>query len=97
MTMATSVPAEPVTVREVLRLFWEADRYPILGSADARDASALEREALAKAKQVIPLHDDPPEFMQWLNILSEPSLTNDRREIVHSALRDHFELTGDVS
>jgi len=90
MTAHTTAPAAPITVREVLRLFWEADHYPILGNADARDAFALDREARAKAAHAMPSPDDPPEFAQWLAALREPRLPNDTREEILFALGTFF-------
>lgn len=48
--------AGTVTVREALRLLWEADRYPILGNADWRASDRL------KAALAVPSPDDPLEF-----------------------------------
>jgi hypothetical protein len=61
-TNPASASAEPLTVRQALRLFWEAEHYPILCNEDARDSRALEREAVAKAAHAIPSPDDPPEL-----------------------------------
>ncbi len=90
-TTPTSAPAEPITVREALHLFWEADHYPIPGNADARDACALDQEARAKAAHAIPSPDDPPEFAHWLVVLRDPLLSNDGWDDIMSALRDLFE------
>jgi hypothetical protein len=90
MTAHTTSPAAPITVREVLRFFWEADHYPILGNADARDAFALDGEARAKAAHAMPSPDDPPEFAQWLAALREPGLPNDAREEILFALGTFF-------
>jgi hypothetical protein len=43
----------PVTVREALRLFWEADSYPIRGNEDWRTSAALEQEARIRAATII--------------------------------------------
>ncbi len=72
----------PISIREVLRLLWEADSYPQLGNEDNRVADRLEREALAKAKHAVPSPDDPPEFSNWLAVLHDRSLPNDDRETV---------------
>ena len=40
----------PVTVREALRLFWEVDRYPILGNEDLR-ASITNGKRSARARR----------------------------------------------
>jgi len=85
-----SAPEEPITVREVLRLLWEADHYPILGNEDARTAELLERDAHAKAACAIPLPDDPPEFAQWLACLRNPRLPTNVREEILAALARAF-------
>jgi hypothetical protein len=96
MTAHSTAPAAPITVREVLRLFWEADHYPILGNADARDAFALDLEARAKAAHAMPSSDDPPEFAQWLGTLLKLRLANDEREAVYSAIRSYFDPSDDA-
>jgi hypothetical protein len=46
-------PQAPITVREALRLMWEADRYPILGNGDWRVAEGMESEALERAATAV--------------------------------------------
>lgn len=81
-----------ITVREVLRLLLEADRYPILGNHDAREATALERDALTKAATAVPSPDDPPEFAGWLAALQDQALPNDRREAIMEAMYELFDV-----
>jgi hypothetical protein len=68
-----AVPAIPITVREALGLLWEADRYPIRGNEDRREAVALEQEARVRAATAEALPDDPPEFSAWLAALQDLS------------------------
>jgi hypothetical protein len=56
--------AAPITVREALRLFWEADRYPIRGNENLHPALALEKEARARAATAKASPGDPPEFRE---------------------------------
>jgi hypothetical protein len=92
MTDTSAGPAtERITVREPLSLLWEADRYPILGDHDAREALALEADAIGKAATAVPSADDPPEFASWLTALRDRSLPNDDREAIMSALYDLFD------
>jgi hypothetical protein len=67
-----------ITVCEVLRLLWKADHYPILGNHDAREATALTRDALDKASTAVSSPDDPPEFAGWLNTLRKERPPNIR-------------------
>ena len=48
---------QPLTIREVLHLIWEADRYPCPRNGDIQIADLLEEEALAKARDAI--HQPP--------------------------------------
>ena len=84
-----------ITVREVLRLLWEADHYPILGNHDAREAAALEREALDKAFTTVSSPDDPPEFADWLNALRKEKLPNNERDVIMEALYRLFDPSYD--
>ena len=86
-----AVPATPITVREALRLLWEADRYPIRGNEDRREAVALEQEARARAATAEASPDDPPEFSAWLAALQNLSLPESDREEVMDALYDLFD------
>ena len=83
--------AAPLTVREALRLFWEADRYPVLGNQDWREAAALEKEACARAMTAAASPDDPPEFAGWIAALRDPKLPNDKREDIMTAIYDLFD------
>ncbi len=80
-----------VTVREALRLLWEADSYPRLGNEDNRVAAQLEQEALAKASRAVASPDDPAEFAGWLATFLDPSLPNHGRKATMSALYDLFD------
>jgi hypothetical protein len=91
MTGNSATPATAITVRDVLRLVWEADCYPCLGNGDDKVAQRLEDEALAKAADAIPSPDDPPEFMQWLTALKDPSRRNSERNTIMDALYDLFD------
>lgn len=55
-----------ISVRDVLLLILEADKYPRLGNEDWPVAAALEREALERAKTSVPSADDPPAYQRWL-------------------------------
>ena len=83
--------ANAPTVREVLRLFWEADRYPMLGNEDRCEVALLEHEACAKAMIVVPSRNDPPEFVAWLNALRNEKLRNNEREVIMVALYELFD------
>jgi hypothetical protein len=87
----TAVPGVPITVREALRLIWEADHYPILGNEDWRVSAALAKDALEKAATAIPCPTDPPEFMGWLTTLLDQSAPAEDREAAMSALYDLFD------
>ena len=80
----------PVTVREVIRLLWEADSYPRLGNEDWAAADRLEAAALEKAATAVPRPDDPPEFACWLGALRSADLTTNEREEIYSAIHDYF-------
>jgi len=83
--------SSPVTVREALRLFWEADSYPIRGNEDWRASAALEQEARIRAASAKSSPDDPPEFAGWLAALQDQSLPDADREAVMAALYDLFD------
>jgi len=86
--------AAPITIREALRLLWEADRYPIRGNEDLRPALALEKEARARAAIAIPSPNDPPEFAGWLATLLDQSRPEPEREAAMEALYDLFDPEG---
>jgi hypothetical protein len=79
-----------ITVRDALRLIWEADSYPILGNEDRIVAERLDAEALAKAAYAVASPDDPPEFSQWLNALRTKQLSNVTYEKIMPFLYDLF-------
>jgi hypothetical protein len=82
---------EPViTMREVLRLLWEADSYPRPGNEDWAIAARMEAAALAKAATAVASSDDPPEFAQWLNTLQRTDLSLNEREEIYWAIHDYF-------
>jgi len=81
---------ETITVREVLRLLWEADSYPCDGNHDWVVAAHMETEALAKAATAVPAPDDPPEFKVWLETLQKPGVSFDEREETYGAIQDYF-------
>jgi hypothetical protein len=86
-----AAPAAPITVREALRLIWEAERYPIRGNEDWREAAALEKEARARAATAKASPGDPPEFIGLLTALQDESLPAADREAAMSALYDLFD------
>jgi hypothetical protein len=96
MAHNTSPAAKSITDREALRLFWEADRYPILGNHDLREAEALDREAAAKAATAVPSPDDPPEFREWLTALSSERLTQNERDDIMEELYALFDPRRDA-
>jgi hypothetical protein len=79
-----------ITIREVLRLLWEADCYPRIGNHDWMVAAAMKEEALAKGKFVTASPDDPPEFAVWLAALRNPNLSADDLEDIIGAMHDYF-------
>jgi hypothetical protein len=89
-----AAPPAPITVREALRLLWEADRYPIRGNEDWRWSAALQKEARARAATATASPDDPPEFIDWLTVLQDPSSPESDREAAMSALYDLFDPEG---
>lgn len=60
---------QPLTVREVPHLIWEADRYPCLGNGDIQIADLLEEEALAKACDAIPQPPRDSRFQKFFIVL----------------------------
>jgi hypothetical protein len=81
---------EAITVREALRLLWEADCYPRIGNHDWVVGAAMEDEALAKAEFAILASDDPPKFPVWLTALRKPNLSVNEREEIYRAIHDYF-------
>lgn len=88
--------SEPaITVREVLRLLWEADSYPRIGNEDWPAAARMEAAALAKAESAVASSpDDPPEFTLWLQGLRRSDLSLNEREEIYWALHDYFRGEG---
>jgi hypothetical protein len=43
------MPEPVITIRDVIRLLWEADSYPCIGNEDWPVAARMEAAALAKA------------------------------------------------
>jgi hypothetical protein len=63
--------ADPVTVREVVRLLLEADSYPRLGNEDWPVAARMEAAALKKAASAVASPDDTPEFRALAGSVAE--------------------------
>ena len=84
----------PISVREVLMLLLNADKYPRYNAHDWQEADLWEEEALAKAKTAHSSSDDPPEFTHWLAALQQPGRTSETREAVFQAMHDYFEPEG---
>jgi hypothetical protein len=85
------MPEPVITVRDVIRLLWEADSYPCIGNEDWPVAARMEAAALAKAATAVASPDDPPEFGRWLGALRGGSLTTNEREEIYWAIHDYFE------
>lgn len=83
-----SVHEATITVRDALRLIWEADRYSILGNEDRIVAERLASEALVKAANAVASAGDPPEFSPWLNALRSEPLSNVTRGEILPLLYD---------
>jgi hypothetical protein len=85
------------SVREVIRLLWEADSYPRLGNEDWSAAARMEAAALAKAETAIRSLDDPPEFGRWLEALQKTDLSLNEREEIYWAFHDYFAKPPDLA
>ena len=83
----------PITVREALRLFWEVDRYPILGNEDLRASIRMEKEARARAATAKASPDDPAEFGRWLAALCSERLGSDEHDDIMEGLYALFDPT----
>jgi hypothetical protein len=82
--------SETISVREALRLLWEADSYPRIGNADWPVAARMEAEALRKAETAVASLDDPPEFARWLEALQNRDISVVDREKIYWAIHDYF-------
>jgi len=81
----------PPTIQQVLRLLWEADRYPHLGNEDNRVVALLEKEAFALACHAVPSLGDPPEFAKWLSLLQDQKLSADAHDTIMAKLNEIFD------
>jgi hypothetical protein len=86
------MPEPVISVRDVLRLLWEADSYPCIGNEDWAVAAGMEAAALAKAATAVASPDDPPEFGRWLGALRGGGLTTNELEEIYWAIHDYFEV-----
>jgi hypothetical protein len=82
--------ADTITVREVMRLLWEADCYPRIGNADWAVAAVMEADALSKAQTAVAAPDDPPEFAVWLEALQNRDVSVEEREEIYWSIHDYF-------
>jgi hypothetical protein len=90
MTTNSSIDTK-ITAQEVLRLFWEAYKYPIIGNEDLRISVRMENEALGKASIAVSCPNDPPEFKEWLERLQNPKITSDEKDQVYWDICDYFD------
>jgi hypothetical protein len=81
----------PLSMREALRLIWQAASYPILGNGDAQIAVKMDAEALERAGTTVQAPDDEPEFAIWIAALRDTQLPDDEREDILSAIYDVFD------
>ena len=89
-------PPAPITVREALRLMWEAEHYPVRGNEDWREAAAFGKKARAQAATAKTSPDDPPEFGPWLAALCCGQLAPDERDRIMDELYALFAPVGDT-
>jgi hypothetical protein len=82
---------DPISVRAVLKLLLNADRYPRYNAHDWREADLWEKEALDKAETALASPDDPPDLASWLAALRAPGVTGETRDTVFRAMHDYFE------
>jgi hypothetical protein len=85
---------EATTVRDVIRLLFEADSYPRIATDDWATAARMEAAALQKAETALASPDDPPEFTRWLAALQRPALSGNEREKIYDAIHDLFTAGG---
>ena len=83
--------APPATMREALRLIWQAAKYPILGNGDYEVAVALDAAALERAATAVEEPGDAPEFALWIEALRDPELPEYQRDDIISAIYDVFD------
>jgi len=81
----------PISLREALRGIWPADKYPIRGNEDCREAERLDAEALARAEKAVMSPGDRPDFADWIAALRNPDLVRDARDMIMHAIHDLFE------
>lgn len=84
----------PLSLREALRGIWQADKYPILGNEDLREATRLDAEALARAERAVMLPGDQPKFAAWIASLRDPKLSGPEHDRIMHALHDLFDPEG---
>jgi hypothetical protein len=84
---------EPISAREALRAFWEADSYPILGNEDGRVFQRLMAAAMEKVRAATAAPNDPPEFAIWLTVLRRDKSTDEREDVVEF-IHDFFRAEG---
>jgi len=82
---------DTLSLREALRGIWQADKYPIRGNEDWREAKRLDAEALARAEEAVMTPGDRPEFADWIAALRDPNLAGDERDEIMYAIHDLFE------
>jgi hypothetical protein len=87
----TDATSAPLTMRDALRLIWQAAKYPILGNEDWRVGERMDAEALERAATAVQGPDDLPEFATWIAALRDPKLPEDQRDDILSAIYDVFD------
>jgi hypothetical protein len=87
----TDTTPTPLTMRDALRLIWQAAKYPILGNEDWRVGERMDAEALERAATAVQGPDDLPEFAAWISALRDPKLPDDERDDILSAIYDVFD------
>jgi hypothetical protein len=87
----TDATSAPLTMRDALRLIWQAAKYPILGNEDWRVGERMDAEALERAATAVQGPDDLPEFAIWIAALRDPKLPADQRDDILSAIYDVFD------
>ena len=82
---------DTLSLREALRGIWQADKYPIRGNEDWREAERLDAEALARAGKAVMSPGDRPEFADWIAALRDANLAGNERDEIMYAIHDLFE------